>query len=275
MNRFEGKVAFVTGGARGQGRSHALRLAREGADVVAVDIVDQLASVQYRMATPADLAETEQAVRDLGRRFLGITADVRDQAQVDAAVEQAYAEFGRVDVVLANAGILPSTGPQAQEMSAWHDTIATNLSGVYYTLKAFAPRLIEAGVPAAVCITGSTSSFRGVAYKPEMLSPGHMAYGAAKHGVLALMKNFAMVLGKYRIRVNTVIPAGVDTPMTNNEYFRAELASDAPGGWMANVMEHGLVDAGDISDAVLWLCSDQAAFVTGTALPVDMGTLLI
>ncbi|RBY83695.1 SDR family mycofactocin-dependent oxidoreductase [Geodermatophilus sp. TF02-6] len=275
MGRFDGKVAFVTGGARGQGRSHAVRLAAEGADVAVVDVVRQFDSVQYAMSTPEDLAETEKLVREQGREFLGIPGDVRDEEQVAAAVGQVEQRFGGIDLVCANAGILPSTGPHAQRMSAWHDTIATNLSGVFYTLRAVTPGMVERGRGGAIVLTGSTSTFRGVAYKLEMLNPGHMAYGAAKSGVLSLMRNYAMALGTHGIRVNTVIPAGVDTPMTNNEFFTKDLQADAPPGWMANVMEHGLVQPGDISDAVLFLLSDQAKFVTGVALPVDMGTLLI
>lgn len=275
MGRFEGKVAFVTGGARGQGRSHAVRLATEGADVAVVDVCRQFDSVQYAMATPEDLAQTEKLVRDQGREFLGIQADVRDEEQVAAAVARVEERFGHIDLVCANAGILPSTGPHAQRMSAWHDTIATNLSGVFHTLRAVTPGMVERGRGGSIVLTGSTSSFRGVAYKLEMLNPGHMAYGAAKSGVLSLMRNYAMALGTHGIRVNTVIPAGVDTPMTNNEFFTKDLQADAPPGWMANVMEHGLVQPGDISDAVLFLLSDQATFVTGVALPVDMGTLLI
>lgn len=272
--RFEGKVALVTGGARGQGRSHAVRLAEEGADVVVLDVVRQFDSVQYAMSSPEDLAETEKLVRGHGRDFLGVVCDVREEAEVDDAVAQAAERFGRIDLLCANAGILPSTGPHAQRMSAWHDTIATNLSGVFYTLQAVTPLMIAQG-RGSIVLTGSTSSFRGVAYKTEMLNPGHMAYGAAKSAVLSLMRNYAMALGTKGIRVNTIIPAGVDTPMTNNEFFDRDLLADAPPGWMANVMEHGLVQPGDISDAVLFLLSDEAAFITGTALPVDMGTLLI
>ena len=275
MGRFDGKVAFVTGGARGQGRSHAVRLAAEGADVVVVDVVSQFDSVQYAMSTPEDLAETEKLVRDTGRGFLGIVGDVREDGQVADAVKQAEEHFGHVDLVCANAGILPSTGPHAQRIEAWHDTIATNLSGVFYTLRAVTPGMVERGKGGAIVITGSTSTFRGVAYKLDMLNPGHMAYGAAKTGVQALMRNYAMALGTHGIRVNMVVPAGVQTPMIQNEFFTNDLQADAPPGWMANVMERGPVEPGDISDAVAFLLSDEAKYVTGTALPVDMGTLLI
>ena len=275
MGRFNGKVALVTGGARGQGRSHAMRLAEEGADIVVADITRQLDSVQYDMSTPEDLAETEKGVRGHGRDFLGITCDVREEEQVAAAVAQAEEQFGHIDLVCANAGILPSTGPHAQRMSAWFDTVATNLTGVFLTLRAVTPGMVARGTGGAIVITGSTSTFRGVAYKTEMLNPGHMGYGVAKAGVLSLMRNYAMALGESGIRVNTVIPAGVKTPMIENEFFTSQLQADAPPGWMANVMGHGPVEPGDISDAVLFLLSDEARYVTGTALPVDMGTLLV
>jgi NAD(P)-dependent dehydrogenase (short-subunit alcohol dehydrogenase family) len=157
-----------------------VRLAVEGADVVLGDVVSQFQSVQYAMSTPEDLAETEKMVRDHGREFLGIVGDVREDGQVDAAVKQAEDRFGHIDLVCANAGILPSTGPHAQRLSAWHDTIATNLSGIIYSLRAVTPGMVERGNGGAIVITGSTSTLRGVAYKTEMLFPGHMAYGAAK-----------------------------------------------------------------------------------------------
>ncbi|MFO7192384.1 MULTISPECIES: SDR family oxidoreductase [Thermocrispum] len=275
MRRFEGKTAIISGGARGQGRSHALRLAKEGANVAILDIADQIDTVVYPMSTLEDLSRTEQELKELGAEVLAIQCDVRDQAAVEAAVAATEERFGGIDIVLANAGIMASYGERKHDIQAWHDTVATMLSGVYYLLRAVTPGLIERGRGGAICITGSTSSFRGVAYKPEMLNPGQMGYGAAKHGVLALMRNFAMALGKYGVRVNTVIPAGVRTKMIDNEFFGADLADDAPGGWMANVMDHGPVEPEDITNAVLWLCSDEARFVTGQALAVDMGTLLV
>ncbi|WP_104107744.1 mycofactocin-coupled SDR family oxidoreductase [Nocardioides sp. 616] len=275
MGRFDGKTAIITGGARGQGRSHALRLASEGANIALLDIAGQIDSVAYPMSTTDDLAATERELKELGAEVLAIQCDVRDQEAVKAAVAATEERFGAIDIVLANAGIMASYGKNKHDMAAWHDSVGTMLSGVYYLLHAVTPGLIERGRGGAICITGSTSSYIGVAYKEEMLNPGQMGYGAAKTGVLSLMRNFAMVLGKHGVRVNTVIPAGVSTKMIDNEFFTADLAGDAPGGWMANVMERGPVEPAEITNAVTWLCSDEARFVTGQTLAVDMGTLLL
>lgn len=275
MGRFDGKKALITGGARGQGRSHALRLAREGADVAILDIAAQVESVAYPTSTPEDLEATAAELEEFGGKVLAITCDVRDQAAVEAAVAEVEDAFGAIDIVLANAGVMASYGDKKHDMAAWDDSVAIMLNGVYYTLRAVTPGMIERGRGGAIVITGSTSSYIGVAYKPEMLNPGQMGYGAAKSGVLSLMRNFAMVLGKHGVRVNTVIPAGVATKMIRNEFFEADLAGDAPGGWMANVMEHGPVEPEEITNAVTWLCSDEARFVTGQSLAVDMGTMLL
>ena len=275
MGRFDGKTALVTGGARGQGRSHALRVASEGGNVAILDIAGQIDSVAYPMSSTDDLASTERELKELGAEVLAIQCDVRDQEAVKAAVAATEERFGAIDIVLANAGIMASYGKHKHDIAAWHDSVSTMLSGVYYLLHAVTPGMIERGRGGAICITGSTSSYIGVAYKEEMLNPGQMGYGAAKTGVLSLMRNFAMVLGKHGVRVNTVIPAGVNTTMIDNEFFTADLAGDAPGGWMANVMERGPVDPEEITHAVTWLCSDEARFVTGQTLAVDMGTLLL
>ncbi|WP_101523517.1 mycofactocin-coupled SDR family oxidoreductase [Nocardioides houyundeii] len=275
MGRFDGKTAIITGGARGQGRSHALRLASEGANIAILDIAGQIDSVAYPMSTTDDLASTERELKELGAEVLAVQCDVRDQEAVKAAVAATEERFGAIDIVLANAGIMASYGKNKHDIAAWHDSVGTMLSGVYYLLHAVTPGMIERGRGGAICITGSTSSYIGVAYKEEMLNPGQMGYGAAKTGVLSLMRNFAMVLGKHGVRVNTVIPAGVSTKMIDNEFFTADLSGDAPGGWMANVMERGPVEPAEITNAVTWLCSDEARFVTGQTLAVDMGTLLL
>ena len=275
MGRFDGKTALITGGARGQGRSHALRLAREGANVAILDIADQIGSVAYPMSTTEDLAATERELKELGAEVLAIQCDVRDQEAVEAAVKATEERFGGIDIVLANAGIMASYGQYKHDMAAWHDSVGTMLNGVYYLLRAVTPGFIARDNGGAIVLTGSTSSYIGVAYKEEMLNPGQMGYGAAKTGILSLMRNFAMVLGKHGVRVNTVIPAGVNTKMIDNEFFAADLSGDAPGGWMANVMERGPVDPEEITNAVTWLCSDESRFVTGQTLAVDMGTLLL
>jgi SDR family mycofactocin-dependent oxidoreductase len=274
MAKFDGKVALVTGGARGQGRSHAVSLAREGADVILVDICRQVPSVEYGMSAPEDLAETVKLVEQHDRRAVAIEADVRDYDAIRGAVEQGAGELGRLDIVVANAGIMATTGEPAQRMDAWHASIDTMLSGVYYTLKSAVAPMLATGQGGSIVITSSTSGLRGVAYNLDMLSPGQMGYGAAKHGVIGLMRNFAMALGKHGIRVNCIHPMGVRTPMVVNEFF-AGVRQSAPPGWMANVLEVGLIEPQDVSNAVLWLCSDEARYVTGSTLAVDSGQLLL
>lgn len=274
MGRFDGKVAFVTGGARGQGRSHAVNLAREGADVALLDICAQIPCVEYDLASDADLARTAEMISDAGRRVLAIKGDVRDSACVTEAVRRTADELGGLDLVVANAGILPTTGEAAHTLDAWHAALDTMLSGVFYTVRAATSRMVQDGVRGSIVVTASTSSFRGVAYDLDTLNPGQVGYGAAKHGVLAVVQNFAMALGPRGIRVNAVAPMGVRTPMVVNEHFKKRHAA-APPGWMANAMGTDLIEPQDVSDAVLWLLSDQARFVTGTVVPVDSGLLLV
>jgi SDR family mycofactocin-dependent oxidoreductase len=273
VGRFDGKVAFVTGAARGQGRSHAVNLAREGADVAILDICQQIGSVEYALSDETDLAETERLVNDADRRALPVKADVRDNDAVEAAIERTVAEFGRLDLVVANAGILPTTGDPAHSLEAWRDCLDVMLSGVYYTLRAATAVMIRDAVPGAIVVTASTSSIRASAYDLDTLNPGQIGYSAAKHGVLGVVRNFAMALGTRGIRVNAVAPMGVRTPMVVNEHF-AQRHSSPPAGWMANVMDVDLIEPQDVSDAVLWLLSDEARYVTGTVVPVDCGLLL-
>jgi len=274
MGRFDGKVALVTGGARGQGRSHAVGLAREGADVAVLDICDQILSVEYPLAEAADLDETSRAITATGRRALAIKGDVRDSASVQDAVTRTIEELGGLDLVVANAGILPTTGQPAQSLDAWQDAIDTMLSGTFYTVRAATAAMLAAGTKGSVVVAGSVGSLRGAAYDLETLSPGQVGYGAAKHGVLGVVRNFAAVLGHHGIRVNAVAPMGVRTPMVVNEYFQGRRGS-APAGWMANTMGVDLIEPQDVSEAVLWLLSDEARYVTGVVLPVDAGLLLV
>jgi SDR family mycofactocin-dependent oxidoreductase len=274
LGRFDGKVVLITGGARGQGRSHAVNLARQGADVAILDICAQIPSVEYAMSAEPDLEETARLVAEAGGRVLAIKADVRDSDQVRDAVQRTAAELGGLHGVVANAGILPATGEAAHALDAWHDAIATMLTGVFYTLREATSVMLRDRVQGSLVVTASTSSFRGSAYDLETLSPGQVGYGAAKHGVLGVVRNFAMALGPQGIRVNAVAPMGVRTPMVVNEFFAKRHAAPPPG-WMANAMEVDLIEPQDVSEAVLWLLSDESRYVTGSVLPVDSGLLLV
>jgi len=264
--RLEGKVALISGAARGQGRSHAVRLAQEGADIIAFDVCQQLPTVGYKMATPEDLKETAKQVEDLDRRIIAREADVRDGAAVRALVEEGVAELGRLDIVSANAGIATFV-PNAWEMAddVWEETIAVNLTGVWKTLKAAIPAMIDAGNGGAIVITSSTAGIKGMA--------GIAHYDSSKHGVVGLMRTLAIELAPHSIRVNTVHPTGVNTPMVVNDYMAQFLSDDFAAANMMNLLPVEMVEAVDISNAVLWLASDEARYVTGTCLPIDAGFL--
>ena len=264
--RLEGKVALISGAARGQGRSHAVRLAQEGADIIAFDVCQQLPTVGYKMATPEDLKETAKQVEDLDRRIIAREADVRDGAAVRALVEEGVSELGRLDIVSANAGIATfSENAWSMEEDVWEETIAVNLTGVWKTLKAAIPAMIDAGNGGSIVITSSTAGIKGMA--------GIAHYDSSKHGVVGLMRTLAIELAQHSIRVNTVHPTGVNTPMVVNDYMAQFLVDDFTAANMTNLLPVELVEAVDISNAVLWLASDEARYVTGTCLPVDAGFL--
>jgi SDR family mycofactocin-dependent oxidoreductase len=264
--KLEGKVAFITGAARGQGRSHAVRLAQEGADIIAVDICRQIDSVPYPMATPEDLAQTVKEVEALDRRIFAREADVRDAAALEAAFSAGVAELGPVDIVLANAGIAPmSLHPTARE---WQDVIDVNLTGVYNTVQAAIPSMIERGAGGAIVLTSSTAGLNGIGGS----TPGGLGYTAAKHGVVGLMRSYANFLAPHNIRVNTVHPTGVRTPMVVNDIMQEFLQADpSMSNSMANALPVDMVEPVDISNAIVWLVSDDARYVTGVTLPVDAG----
>ena len=269
--RLQGKVAFITGGARGQGRSHALTLAREGADIVALDIADQIDSVAYPMATPEDLQETVRLVEELGGRCLPIVADVRDIHAMDRAVKETVSELGRLDIAIANAGILHiSAGEETLDESAqrWGDALAVMLTGVYNTIRVVQQPMIDQGDGGSIVITSCTAGLSGM----HDGSGGIGAYCASKHGVVGLMKGYAKLLGRYSIRVNTVHPMGVATPMVINEEFQRYHADHADVLEISpRLLPITLLDPQDVSNAILWLVSDEARAVTGIALPVDAG----
>ena len=269
--RVEGKVAFITGAARGQGRSHAVTLAKEGANIVALDIAEQIESVPYAMGSRADLDETVNRVERAGGRCLPVVADVRDIHALDAAVKQTIAEFGRLDIVLANAGVLHiSQGEESLDESAyrWTDAIGVMLTGVYNTIRVTNQVMIDQGEGGSIVITSSTAGLSGM----HDGSGGIAGYCAAKHGVVGLMRGYAKLLGRHNIRINSVHPMGVATPMVVNDAFQAYHADHA------DVMEVSprllpitLLEPQDVSNAILWLVSDEARAVTGITLPVDSG----
>jgi SDR family mycofactocin-dependent oxidoreductase len=273
--RVEGKVAFITGAARSQGRSHALRLAQEGADVIAVDICAPVESISmYPPATEEDLAETVRQVEALDRRIVATKADVRDPAALRAAVDDGVAQLGRLDIVLANAGVFEIQPSLELTDGAWQEMIDINLTGVWNTCRAGLPHLIESG-GGTIVITSSSAGLKG--------TPNTIHYTAAKHGVVGVMRTLANEFGKQSVRVNTVHPTGVDTVMIQNEKTWGLFSPDDPNPTREKFAElfetlHPLpvpyVDPVDISNAVLFLCSDEARYITGVTLPVDAGYMI-
>jgi len=265
--RVAGKVAFITGAARGQGRSHAIRLAEEGADIIAVDICRDYGTVPYAMATEADLAQTVKAVEALDRRIIATQADVRDAAALKAAVDDGVAQLGRLDIVSANAGICTVQPWDEVSPAVWRDTLDTNLTGVWNTMVVSVPHLIAAGGGSIIC-TSSTAGIKGLPY----LAP----YVAAKHGVVGIARTMANELAAHKIRVNTVHPTGVDTPMGTGLGGLETLISRDPnlGPIYMNTLPVEIVDPRDISNAVLFLASDEARYVTGLEFTVDAGNTI-
>jgi SDR family mycofactocin-dependent oxidoreductase len=275
MGLLDGKVALITGGARGQGRAHAITSAREGADIILVDIADQIDSVPYKMGRPEDLLETVRQVEALDRRVLSIEADVRSQAQMDAAVAAGIAEFGHIDILIANAGIWTQGAFWEITEEAWDDMIGVNLTGVWKTAKALAPHMIERQTGSIVI----TSSVNG-------LEPGanYSHYVAAKHGVIGLMKNIALELAPHGIRCNSINPGAIRTPMTNHQGAWDMFAGHADGT-EADLLEGGysfhalkgmtFMPPQVIADTALYLNSHLADAVTGVTIPVDAGHMIL
>lgn len=273
MGKVDGKVAFVTGGARGQGRSHAVLLAEQGADIITLDVLGDVETVGYPGATEDDLAETVALVEKTGRRICAYQGDVRDQTQVDEAVRAGLAQLGRLDIVVANAGI--TTFGKTWELSddQWRTMIDVNLTGVFHTVKAAVPQMVAAGVGGSIVMTGSCAI--------GMPHLGH--YSAAKSGVVGLMQSLAAELAAHRIRVNVVHPTTVGTEMFLNDasyrLFRPDLEQPTredviPLLMQINKLGVPWVDAADVSNAVLWLTCDDSRYVTGAAVPVSAGTFL-
>ncbi len=274
--RVEGKVAFITGAARGQGRSHAVRLAQEGADIIAIDVCKPIEGVQVAPATPEDLAETADLVKGHDRRIVTAEVDVRDYDAMKAAVDSGVEELGRLDIIVANAGI-GNGGATLDKTSErdWTDMIDINLGGVWKTVKAGVPHLLAGGRGGSIILTSSVGGLKAYPHT------GH--YVAAKHGVVGLMRTFAVELGQHKIRVNSLHPTNVNTPLFMNEgtmkLFRPDLENPGPEDFapvaaMMHVLPIGWVEPEDISNAVLFLASDESRYITGVTLPIDAGSCL-
>ena len=275
--RVEGKVAFITGAARGQGRAHAVRLAQEGADIIAVDICKKIDTVDLIAAsTPEDLAETADLVKGHNRRIYTAEVDVRDYDALKAAVDTGVEQLGRLDIIVANAGI--GNGGQTLDKTSerdWTAMIDINLGGVWKTVKAGVPHILAGGNGGSIILTSSVGGLKAYPHT------GH--YVAAKHGVVGLMRTFAVELGAQNIRVNSVHPTNVNTPLFMNDgtmrLFRPDLENPGPDdmkvvGQLMHTLPIGWVEPEDIANAVLFLASDEARYITGVTLPVDGGSCL-
>jgi SDR family mycofactocin-dependent oxidoreductase len=271
MGRLDGKVAFITGVARGQGRSHAIRLAREGASIIGVDICADIPANHYPMARSDELEETVDLVEAVGGKMLGSVADVRDFAQIKTAVDGGVEHFGRLDIVLANAGIAPVAFRALsieEELAQWRAAIGVNLDGAYHTVWAAIPHLLSGNRGGAIVFTSSTAGLRGFGG----LQGGGLGYAASKHGIVGLMRTLANTLAPQSIRVNTVHPTAVNTMMAVNPAMTEFLQSFPEGGaHLQNPMPVELLEPEDISAAIAYLVSDEAKYVTGVTFPVDAG----
>jgi SDR family mycofactocin-dependent oxidoreductase len=274
MGIAEGKVAVISGAARGQGRSHAVRLASEGADIIGLDICAEIPTMTYPNASRADLDETVRLVEAEGRRMIASVTDVRDADATKAAVDAGHAELGRIDIVLANAGIirLGDTPPEL-EAKTWEDTIGVNLDGAFHLLRAAIPHVIAGGRGGTVILTGSTAGTRPIGG----VGAAGLAYTASKWALKGIGRQLAEGLAEHMIRVNVIHPTGVISGMTMNDAMFALHAEALAGGdasviaAMANAMPVEILEPAEISNAVAFLVSDQAKYITGVSLPVDAG----
>lgn len=270
MGTLDGHVALITGAARGMGRAHAVKLASEGADIVAVDICADFDTTDYPGATSADLAETGRLVESHGRRILVGQVDVRDAEAMHGVIAEGVREFGRLDIVLANAGIIRVTDGEDRER-IFRDIVEVNLVGAWNTVDAAIPAIIAGGRGGSIVLTSSTQGIKALGTDRA----GPQAYAAAKRGLVALMQGWATQLAPQSIRVNTIHPSGVATDMILNEATMALAAANDP--WIAsqqNALPIPLLQPEDIAAAVAWLVSDAGRFITGTSWPLDAGFTL-
>ena len=263
-----GKVAFITGAARGQGRSHAVELARRGARILAMDICEDVDSVPYSLASRSDLDQTVAEVEAVGSEIVAVQGDVRETADVAAAVDECVEAFGVPDIVIANAGVNLQRGSEPDAQVAFMDTIMINLVGVWNTVHAIAPLMVERDQGGSIVLISSTNGLSGRGGDGSGAVTG---YTASKHGVVGIMRSFMNWLAPYGIRVNSIHPAGVPTPMVAHPEMQAWFAGNPNAQWMGNAMPVAMLDPLDISRAVLYLVEESGRNITGVTLPVDAG----
>jgi len=275
----EGRVAFVTGAARGQGRAHAVRLAGEGADIVAIDVCASVSdTITYAMPTPEDLAETVRQVEATGRKVLAREVDIRDLAAQQQVVAEAVAQFGRLDILVANAGVLSWGRLFEMSEEQWDTVIEVNLSGAWKTVRAAAPAMIEAGNGGSIIMVSSVAGLKA--------TPGNGHYSAAKHGMVGITNALALEVGEFGIRVNSIHPYSIDTPMIERDAMTeiftrhpdylhsfAPMPLKPPSQLAAGLADPGFMTPEDVSDVVAWLASDGSRYISGSQLAIDRGVM--
>ncbi len=266
MGRFTGRVAFITGAARGQGRAHAVRLADEGADLILSDICAPVATNGVDPSTPEDLDETVQLAEKAGAKVVARHADVRDLGALESLANQGVEELGRIDIVVANAGILSWANAWEMSSEQWSELIDINLTGVFHTVRATVPHMIRAGNGGSIILTSSSAGLKG--------QPFTLAYTAAKHGVVGIARGLANELGEFNIRVNSIHPAGVETHMMKvpGLFNMIQEKATTLGPLFMNTLPFESMKASDVSAVVAFLASDDSKYITGAQVPIDIGS---
>ncbi|GBG36409.1 mycofactocin-coupled SDR family oxidoreductase [Mycobacterium montefiorense] len=273
MGELDNSVAVITGAARGQGRSHAVALAEQGADIIAVDICADIDAIPYPLGSKSDLDETARLVEAAGRKAVTVVADVRDLPQLEAAVQSGIDDLGEVDIVIANAGVVAIGDPEIHSEPVFNSIVDTNLKGVWHTLLATVPSIVRKGRGGSIVLVSSSQGLTG---RGGDGSAAMFAYAASKHGVVGLMRSAANAYAPHKIRVNSVHPSGVATPMIINDFVVNRMLEN-PNPAVAQMLlpDVPLVEPQDVTEAVLWLVGPRARYVTGVSIPVDAGHIVM